>query len=249
MKTKIKIESICIALLIFSIAAAGTASAASVVSVVPSNQNVAPGATFSVNVNIDSGSENLQAAHVELNYDPGVLTNVVVTKGSLLGSSILDEPATPIVTTNKVTYGATRASGNTAVPVNGTFFTVQFQVSSASLGASPLSLVNVQLKQDPSNNIANPQVNDGMVTMNGGSSASSQTFASQTSTPSTATTQKPVSTTTSVKVTTTPVEAGTTAIAAATAVETASAPKTPGFSAPMALIAVLTALIILVRRK
>ncbi len=58
METKIKMKKICIALLIFSIAAAGTASAASVVSVVPSNQNVAPGATFSVIVNIDSESEN-----------------------------------------------------------------------------------------------------------------------------------------------------------------------------------------------
>jgi len=161
MTTKLRIVYASILMLIM-LAAIGTASAATV-SVVPSSQNAAPGETFSVNVNIDSGSDNLQAAHVELNYDINVLTNVLFTPGSLIGSAILNEPGNG-VTPGKITYGAARTSGNLAVPVNGTFFTVQFTVkNSAPAGLSNLDLAGVSLSKDTINKISSPTVNNGQV--------------------------------------------------------------------------------------
>ena len=154
---------ICRAVLLLSMLVFIGTAAAGVVSVIPQSKNVAPGATFSVNVNVDSGSDNLQAAHVELNFDTSVLTATAFTKGTLLGSPILEEPGIGIGT-GKVTYGASRTTGNPSVPVNGTFFTVQFQVkSNIPAGVSVLDLVNVNLKKDPENSIPNPVVNDGQV--------------------------------------------------------------------------------------
>jgi len=183
-------------LMVIMLAAIGTASAATV-NVVPSSQNAAPGATFSVNVIIDSGSDNLHAAHVELNYDINVLTNVSLTPGSLIGSAILNEPGNG-VTPGKVMFGAARISGNPAVPVNGTFITVEFQVkSSAQEGTSVLDLVAVNLKSSATITIPSPEMKDGQVTVTGQGTTSSSTStpssssASPTSTPSTTAAQKP----------------------------------------------------------
>jgi hypothetical protein len=136
------------------------------ISIIPPSTTANQGDTFSVNVNIDSGSDNLHAAHVELTYDPGVLTNIGVTPGTLLGSPILTEPGTPVVTSGKVTYGASRTSGNPAVPVNGTFFTVQFQVmKTAPAGISALALTNAMLVNDTRANIPGVMANNGTITV------------------------------------------------------------------------------------
>ncbi len=395
MKTKIKIKSICIALLIFSIAAAGTASAASVISVVPQSQNANQGGTFSVNVTVDPAGISVNGVQINLKFDPNVVQLNSVDIGDFLGSdplkfsNIIDntngnlalaytiQAGNPVVTTpgtfatlnfqakaagtstldltmaalsgadgiipgvmaddgtvtvnppsgggsmgtpsisiispattanqggtfsvnvtvdpagisvngvqmnlkfdptvvqlNSVVIGNflgnnpiqfnnnidntngnlvlayTVAGGNPAVTTSGTYATLNFKVNSnAPAGTSTLDLTMAKLS-NASGNIPGVMANDGTVTVNppsGDSSASSQKFASQTSTPST-TVQKPLNTTTAAKVKTTPVETEITAITT-TAAEAASAPKMPGFSAPMALIAVLTALIILVRRK
>ncbi len=133
--------------------------------VFPASQYVAAGGgLYSLNVNIDSESNDLQFAHVELNYDPNVLTNVTVTKGTLLGSPILDEPGAPSVTSGKVTYGAARTSGNTAVSVKGTFFTIQFRIkSSAPAGSSNVHLSNVNLYDSIASTIPNLILQNGSV--------------------------------------------------------------------------------------
>jgi hypothetical protein len=258
MANRIKMKTIFIALMIFSMAAAGTASAAGIVSVVPQSQNAAPGAVFSVSVNIDSGSDNLQGAHVELNFDTNVLTATGYSKGTLLGTNVLEEPNIGI-SEGKVTYGAARTQNPTASPVNGTFITVQFQVkSSAQSGASGLNLVSVNLKNTTTGDLEIGQVNDGMVIVTGGSPSSSQTSAQQTSISSTGATSKPTTTagntTTAGEIKNTPVGTKSTTTPAYpknTTSEPSSAPKTPGFSASMALIAVLNGLIIcnLIRKK
>ena len=144
--------------LFFILAIASAATAATVVSVQPPTQDAAPGATFSVKVNIDSGSDNLHAAQVELNYDANVLTAKTVILENLLGTDMLTEPGSGIGTGN-VKYGVARTSSNPVAPVNGTFFTVQFEVkNNAPPGVSILDLVNVSLKKDAVNNIANPAV-------------------------------------------------------------------------------------------
>lgn len=86
------------------------------------------GNNITVSVNINSGNELLQAAHVELDYDPNMLIETGFTPGTLLGTAILTEPGTSNVTSGKVIYGATRIHGNPQMQVNGTFFTVTFHI-------------------------------------------------------------------------------------------------------------------------
>jgi len=187
--------------LFFILAIASAATAATVVSVQPPTQDAAPGATFSVNVNIDSGSDNLHAAHVELNYDANVLNASSVTAGNLMGTGILIEPGSGI-TQGKVKYGIARTTAsNPAAPANGTFITVEFQVkSSAQAGTSMLDLVAVNLKSSATTTIPSPQMKDGQVTVTGQGTTSSSTSttssasATPASTPSTTAAQKPTDT-------------------------------------------------------
>src|SRR5659263_680305 len=97
------------------------------VSVSPQTQDVAPGATFTFTVKIDSRTTDVQFAHVELNYDTTNLTANSVTSGNLLGADALTEPGSGI-SPGKVKYGLARNSS--AAPVNGTFITLQFTANS-----------------------------------------------------------------------------------------------------------------------
>jgi hypothetical protein len=134
------------------------------VSVHPSTQNTTPGATFSIDVKVDSGSSNLQSASIELNYDTNVLTANASTAGNLLGTDVLTEPGSGIATPGKVKFGQARTSTNPAATVNGTFVTVQFMVkSNAPKGVSILDLMNVTLMSSAATAISDVLVNDGQV--------------------------------------------------------------------------------------
>ncbi|MBU0777459.1 hypothetical protein KKF82_04285, partial [Patescibacteria group bacterium] len=192
----------CTTLLLLSLLAViNTAVAAGEVSVVPSTLTVSPGGTFTVNINADSGSSNLQAASIELNYDANVLNASSVTAGNLLGTGILIEPGSGI-TQGKVKYGIARTTAsNPAAPANGTFITVEFQVkSSAQAGTSMLDLVAVNLKSSATITIPSPQMKDGQVTVTGQGTTSSSTStpssssATPASTPSSTAAQKPTDT-------------------------------------------------------
>ena len=131
----------------------------------PQTQVVAPGATFTFSVNIDSGSEKLQFAHVELNYDSTKLTANTITPGNLLGADTLTEPGNGI-SSGKVKYGLARTS-SAAAPVNGTFITVQFTAKGSASGINVLDLANAVLMNSTTSQISNPQVIDGEVNISG----------------------------------------------------------------------------------
>lgn len=146
---------------------ASIASAATVVSVDPFNQNLDPGQTFNVNVRINSGTDLVQSAHVELNFNTTVLTANSVTSGNLLGTDVLNEPTNGI-SSGKVKYGLARTSTNPATTVNGNFITVNFQVkNSAPGGISILDLVNVEMMNTATSAITGIQSNDGQVNVSG----------------------------------------------------------------------------------
>lgn len=147
------------------LAIAGAGSAATIVSVSPQTQDVAPGATFTFTVKIDSGSEDLQFAHVELNYDTTKLTANSVMSGNLLGADALTEPGSGTATAGKVKYGLARISA--AAPVNGTFITLQFTANSSASGIPKLDLDNVKLMDTSTSNISNFTTNDGEVNISG----------------------------------------------------------------------------------
>lgn len=131
----------------------------------PSTQPVAPGGNFNVDVMIDSGSANLQFAHVELNFDMTNLTANSITAGNLLGADALTEPGSGI-SPGKITYGLARTS-TAAAPVNGTLITVQFTANSSASGIYSLDLANVDLMNSTTSEIADPQVSDGEVNVSG----------------------------------------------------------------------------------
>ncbi len=126
---------------------------------------VAPGATFTFSVNIDSGSENLQFAHVELNYDKTNLTANTITSGNLLGADALAEPGNGI-SPGKVKFGLARTA-SAAAPVNGTFITVQFKARGSASGIYVLDLANAVLMNSTTSQINNSQVIDGQVNVSG----------------------------------------------------------------------------------
>jgi len=148
----------------------GGANDEAMVFVSPQTQDKAPGATFSVNVNIDSGINTLSAAKIELNYNTNVLVVNSITKGSLLGSGsgILEAPDNDLTTPGTIKYGVARTASNPAVAVDGTFLTIAFQVKGvAPSGISLLDLSNVILKKNAATNIANTTVTDGQVNVSG----------------------------------------------------------------------------------
>jgi hypothetical protein len=131
----------------------------------PPTQVVSPGEDFNVDVKINSGSANLQFAHVELNFNETKLTANSVTPGTLLGGDALTEPGSEI-SPGKIKYGFARTT-SAAAPVNGTFITVQFTAKSSASGIYILDLANVDLMNSTSTNITNPQVTDGEVNVSG----------------------------------------------------------------------------------
>ena len=126
---------------------------------------MAPGGTFTFTVNIDSGSANVQFAHVELNYDATQLAANSVTAGNLLGADALTEPGSGI-SSGRIKYGIARTS-SAAAPVNGTFITVQFTAMNSASGIYSLDLDNVSLMDTTTTTIANTTVNDGQVNVSG----------------------------------------------------------------------------------
>jgi len=164
---------------LFFILVIASAASAATVSVLPSTQDKAPGETFNVNVNISSGSDTVQTASVQLNYDQTKLTFVNPTgfnAGTLLGTDINDGDSVSGVleikslsTPGQIKYTVVRASQNTDKTVNGVFFTVQFTVKgTAPAGEIPLNLVNVELMKTAGNPITAPTVNPGKVNVTGG---------------------------------------------------------------------------------
>ncbi len=131
----------------------------------PPTQVVAPGANFNVDVKIDSGSANVQFAHVELNFDATKLTANSVTASNLLGADALTEPGSGI-SAGTIKYGLARTS-TAAAPVNGTFITVQFTAKSSASGIYVLDLANVDLMNSTTSHITNPNVTDGAVNVSG----------------------------------------------------------------------------------
>jgi len=132
------------------------------VSISPSSITISPGDTFTIEVVVDSATNNVQGYHVEISYDSTVFTAGAITEAGLLGTNILTEPGSG-ASDGLVKYGLARISGNPAVPVSGAFISITFEVSqTASPGSYSLN-VEAALLDESLDEITGIVHNDGLV--------------------------------------------------------------------------------------
>ncbi|SDG37193.1 Cohesin domain-containing protein [Methanolobus vulcani] len=117
-----------LALLVF-VAATVNASAAASVFISPESSTVSPGETFTVDVNVNSGIDDLRALSVKIDYDPAVLEVLSITEEDLIVDGSLIEPESGDDGDGTIIYGfATLTDENSYAPGSGTFISIEFQV-------------------------------------------------------------------------------------------------------------------------
>ena len=129
----------------------GTAGAMpAVISVEPSYQKAPQGETFTINISIDPGTNEVSAAQYELYFNTSVLNAISQTKGKFLSQ---DGVSTTVLlnsinnTVGKITYGEFRTGVDYGVTNPGTLASITFIVTADS-GISHLNFSDVLLS-DP----------------------------------------------------------------------------------------------------
>jgi general secretion pathway protein D len=115
------------------------------VTLVASAQEVAVGATFTVQMNV-MNVRDLTAAPTRLKYDPAVLKLVEVKQGGFLGKDV-DEvifSQVPSKQGGETLVQLQRVAGSTGVAGSGTLLTMKFQALAA--GTSPIAVVEFTLR-------------------------------------------------------------------------------------------------------
>jgi len=98
-----------------------------VLSFTPSVLQVAAGSTGSVNVTVDSVDNGITAVQLDLSFNPNILSNVVVTKGTFFKNSV--EMLNSVDQNNgKISYAAGASFSESGVRGTGTVATITFQV-------------------------------------------------------------------------------------------------------------------------
>jgi len=132
-------------------------------SIIPNSTTISPGDTFTIEVVIDSATNNVKSCEVEVSYDSTVFTAGTITEAGLLGTAAETLRLGPTIDNGEVSYAVTRLSGNPAVPVSGTFISITFEVSQT---ASPDSYsLTIEAMLVGADGLAIPGVveNDGQV--------------------------------------------------------------------------------------
>ena len=115
------------------------------VTLVASAQEVAVGATFTVQMNV-MNVKDLTAAPTRLKYDPAVLKLLEVKQGGFLGKDV-DEvifSQVPSKQGGETLVQLQRVAGSTGVAGSGTLLTMKFQALAA--GTSPIAVVEFTLR-------------------------------------------------------------------------------------------------------
>jgi Cohesin domain. len=124
--------------------AIGNASATASISISPeSHTGLSPGETFSVDVDVNSGIDQLSAIHIVLDYDSNAFEVISITKGSLLENDALIEPESGDDGDGTITYGFADASYD--APGSGTLISIEFQTKDTIEGVYSLSFKEAKL--------------------------------------------------------------------------------------------------------
>ena len=118
--------------LLFLVAVTVNASAVASVSVSPESSTVSLGETFNVDVNVNSGIDELRGVKVKIDYDPTVLEVLGITEENLVLDDILLAPESGDNGDGTITYGFATLYEKAYAPGSGTFISIEFKVKAVS---------------------------------------------------------------------------------------------------------------------
>ena len=157
--------------LLFCVISTITLAGAAVVEVVPADQTVTAGESFSVDVRVKDVTY-MAADEVHLSFDPSVMSvpALGVTEGGFLktGGTTYTAPGTPVIdnTTGFLKFAYLLKTPQTGVDGSGILATINFNTDPAATpGTYPLNLTTVKLRDGDNNPITVDEINNGTVTI------------------------------------------------------------------------------------
>ena len=229
------------------IGASGVAAAAPAVTISPaSTTGLSPGATFSVNIDVDPDGNGVASGEICLLFDTTVLEVTTRVKGDMLGTGALDTGSAHDNTAGTVTAVLARQGATTPPTAAGTWATVAFSVKTgASDGTTTIAITSVGMVDGSFADITSITTTDGTAILGGGGAypkttpTATLTQSSSSTTPDT--TAKPAATT---KLASVPATSG--------GDTTPDAPEKkglPGFEGAIAIAGLLAISYVMTRRK
>ncbi|WP_319507966.1 cohesin domain-containing protein [uncultured Methanolobus sp.] len=126
--------------------AIGNASATASISISPeSHTGLSPGETFSVDVDVNSGVDQLRAARIVLEYDSGAFEVIDIREGSLFVDKVLVAPGSGDDGGGMITYGFA-GEDKIFTPGSGTLISIDFQVKDTSEGVYSIGFKEATLR-------------------------------------------------------------------------------------------------------
>lgn len=142
-----------------------TGAASPVVSVLPQNTEVNVGDTFTVDIYVDPGNDEVYGAQFTLNFTASKIYAIAIEKKPLLTQDAVSSFVFKSCDNgaNECKYAESRISVSNGISLPGTLATVTFRADAE--GVAHLDLNNVKLAEPSSNIIDGVIVNDGTVTV------------------------------------------------------------------------------------
>ena len=138
------VKYIVMTLLVLMIAI-GNASATASISISPeSHTGLSPGETFSIDVDVNSGVDQLRAARIVLEYDSGAFEVIDIREGSLFVDKVLVAPGSGDDGDGMITYGFA-GEDKIFTPGSGTLISIDFQVKDTSEGVYSIGFKEAML--------------------------------------------------------------------------------------------------------
>ncbi len=133
----------------------GTVSAAASVFISPESNSVSAGETFNVDVNINSGVDQLLGVHVQIDYEPTALEVVSITEEDLFINGALLEPMSGDDGEGTINYGFVIPDDNSNYASgSGTLISIEFKAKDiAEDGIYNINLDDIRLKDVNKNDL------------------------------------------------------------------------------------------------
>ena len=149
------------------IGASGAAAAAPAVTISPaSTTGLAPGDSFSVNIDVDPDGNGVSCGQIDLSFDTAVLEVTNQAKGDMLGTTALDVGSVYDNTAGTVTAVLARQGTTTPPTAAGTWATVTFSVKTGVAdGTTTIAIKSVGMVDGSFVDITGITTTDGTITI------------------------------------------------------------------------------------
>ncbi|MEA1908202.1 MAG: cohesin domain-containing protein [Euryarchaeota archaeon] len=159
-----KIFVLCMVLGAFGV---GAAAAAPAVTISPaSTTGLAPGDTFSINIDVDPDGNGVASGQIDLSFDTAVLEVTGLAEGDMLGADPFDTGSAYDNTAGTVIAVLARNGATTPPTVAGTWATVTFNVKTGAVdGATTIAITSVGMVDESFADITGIITTDGTATV------------------------------------------------------------------------------------